>query len=211
MDESDLITVGGHPALTLLNSTAQAQTNGPAVELLTDGPALLEWLVATGLLTEDDRRELGSRHSRRTLDQLARDVIELREWWRRGLVRVLGGEADLCDLFERLNALLADASTHRQLEAGADGVVLTKSRRWTKPAAVTALLAEAIADLIVSDRRAFIRNCENPTCTLWFDDRSKSHRRRWCSMAVCGNRAKARAHRDRQRSLAATERTSNNR
>jgi len=33
---------------------------------------------------------------------------------------------------------------------------------------------------------------------MWFYDRTKSHRRRWCSMALCGNRAKARAHRERQ-------------
>jgi predicted RNA-binding Zn ribbon-like protein len=36
-----------------------------------------------------------------------------------------------------------------------------------------------------------VRKCEGTTCTLWFLDVSKAHARRWCSMAVCGNRAKA--------------------
>ncbi|MEL6323421.1 MAG: CGNR zinc finger domain-containing protein, partial [Pseudomonadota bacterium] len=36
---------------------------------------------------------------------------------------------------------------------------------------------------------------EGPTCTLYFHDVSKNHKRRWCSMDICGNRAKAAAHR----------------
>jgi predicted RNA-binding Zn ribbon-like protein len=36
-----------------------------------------------------------------------------------------------------------------------------------------------------------IRKCEHPSCLLHFVDTSKSGRRRWCSMELCGNRAKA--------------------
>jgi hypothetical protein len=41
--------------------------------------------------------------------------------------------------------------------------------------------------------------CEAGNCSLWFLDVSKGHARRWCSMAICGNRAKAAAHRARAR------------
>jgi predicted RNA-binding Zn ribbon-like protein len=40
-----------------------------------------------------------------------------------------------------------------------------------------------------------VRNCEG--CSIWFYDHTKAHRRRWCSMALCGNRSKARSHRQR--------------
>ena len=46
---------------------------------------------------------------------------------------------------------------------------------------------------------SLVRKCEGEGCTLWFLDLSKAHARRWCSMAVCGNRAKAAAHRARAR------------
>lgn len=36
-----------------------------------------------------------------------------------------------------------------------------------------------------------------PACTLLFADHTRGHRRRWCSMAQCGNRAKQVAHRHR--------------
>jgi predicted RNA-binding Zn ribbon-like protein len=45
-----------------------------------------------------------------------------------------------------------------------------------------------------------IRECEGSVCSLLFLDRTKAHGRRWCSMALCGNRAKAAAHRARRSS-----------
>jgi predicted RNA-binding Zn ribbon-like protein len=44
-----------------------------------------------------------------------------------------------------------------------------------------------------------IRRCQNPACVLWFFDTTRNGTRRWCSMAACGNRAKARRHYDRAR------------
>lgn len=204
MDKAELIGVGGHPALALLNSTARPLVNGPTIELLGDGAALLEWLAAAALLTEREADEIRSRYSARTLDQLARQTVDLREWFRSALPLVLDDHADLTEVIEHVNELVAHANTYIQLEAVPDGIVVVPTRRWATSAAVLAPVAEAIADLIVSNGHSLIRNCENPTCTLWFYDRTKAHRRRWCSMAVCGNRAKARAHRDRQRTQTAT-------
>ncbi|MFI9815130.1 CGNR zinc finger domain-containing protein [Saccharothrix variisporea] len=47
-----------------------------------------------------------------------------------------------------------------------------------------------------------IRKCANPDCVLHFVDTSRTGRRQWCSMTVCGNRLKARRHHDRQRARA---------
>jgi predicted RNA-binding Zn ribbon-like protein len=44
-----------------------------------------------------------------------------------------------------------------------------------------------------------VKACEGPACTLLFVDHTRSHARRWCSMAICGNRAKQAAHRSRQK------------
>ncbi|WP_433272098.1 CGNR zinc finger domain-containing protein [Actinosynnema sp. CS-041913] len=47
-----------------------------------------------------------------------------------------------------------------------------------------------------------LRKCANPDCVLHFQDTSRTGRRQWCSMTVCGNRLKARRHHDRSRSRA---------
>lgn len=44
-----------------------------------------------------------------------------------------------------------------------------------------------------------LRSCGNPDCRLFLVDRSHGNRAQWCSMAVCGNRMKARRHYDRKR------------
>ncbi|WP_067668530.1 CGNR zinc finger domain-containing protein [Nocardia miyunensis] len=45
-----------------------------------------------------------------------------------------------------------------------------------------------------------LRPCENTTeCTLFLIDHSKSNSARWCSMAGCGNRMKARRHYERRK------------
>jgi predicted RNA-binding Zn ribbon-like protein len=47
-----------------------------------------------------------------------------------------------------------------------------------------------------------LRACSNPDCELFLIDRSKANNARWCSMAVCGNRMKARRHYQRARQSA---------
>jgi predicted RNA-binding Zn ribbon-like protein len=62
------------------------------------------------------------------------------------------------------------------------------------PLQALAPIARAIAELVVSGRSVEIGKCANPRCLLFFRDRSRTRRRRWCSMAVCGNRMKVAAH-----------------
>jgi predicted RNA-binding Zn ribbon-like protein len=67
------------------------------------------------------------------------------------------------------------------------------------PARALGVLAEAVATLLAEGDFTLVRQCEHPECVLWFYDRTKSHRRRWCSMALCGNRHKAAQFRARNR------------
>ncbi len=62
------------------------------------------------------------------------------------------------------------------------------------PLRALAPVARALAPLIAAGRGSGIRQCANPACILYFRDRSRARRRRWCSMAVCGNRMKVAAH-----------------
>jgi predicted RNA-binding Zn ribbon-like protein len=73
---------------------------------------------------------------------------------------------------------------------------------WSATDPVTAALGTIARDaavLIGGPDAAAIRSCEEPRCRMLFLDRSRGRRRRWCSMAECGNRAKVAAHRERAR------------
>jgi predicted RNA-binding Zn ribbon-like protein len=56
-----------------------------------------------------------------------------------------------------------------------------------------AAVARSAADIAAEGAGARLRICANPGCGLFFYDESRTHRRRWCSMAVCGNRSKVAA------------------
>jgi predicted RNA-binding Zn ribbon-like protein len=53
-----------------------------------------------------------------------------------------------------------------------------------------AAIARSAAEILVEGSKVKIRVCANPACGLFFCDTSRTHRRRWCSMAICGNRHK---------------------
>lgn len=63
-------------------------------------------------------------------------------------------------------------------------------------------LAYAAAELLAEGHFSLVRKCESAECSLMFYDRTKSHKRRWCSMALCGNRHKVAEFRKRRQGVA---------
>ena len=72
-------------------------------------------------------------------------------------------------------------------------------RAWPsgKVEQIVARIAEAAVQLLVEEDFDLVKQCESSECVLWFLDTSKAHKRRWCSMATCGNRAKSSSFRVR--------------
>ena len=72
------------------------------------------------------------------------------------------------------------------------------------PRGALALIAADAAELLGTGLRDRLRVCPGPGCRGRFLDDSPAGRRRWCSMAVCGNRSKAAAHRQAAHTVAGT-------
>ena len=66
--------------------------------------------------------------------------------------------------------------------------------RILKPTGLLYPIAHSAARLLVDNCLCYIKECDDNTCEWIFLDCSKSHRRRWCDMKSCGNRAKAKRH-----------------
>ena len=79
------------------------------------------------------------------------------------------------------------------LEAGVP--VLGPAPAARTPRGVLAMIAADAAELLGTDLRERLRICPGPGCRGRFLDDSPAGRRRWCSMAMCGNRNKAAMHR----------------
>ena len=92
------------------------------------------------------------------------------------------------------NAVRA-ASAHLALST--DGLAATW--HWTEESSLDRvgwIVARAAADLLTSPLVARVRVCAGVTCDWLFLDLSRNRSRRWCDMAVCGNRAKVRRFRE---------------
>jgi predicted RNA-binding Zn ribbon-like protein len=198
MDHPPAIFIGDASGLDFLNSIA-TPVDTP-VDWIADGEGLLAWLEQAGLVPPAALKAIRARASLRELDAVADQARSLREWFR-GFVRKHKGHAltpaDLGEL-GRLNKLLERDDSFLRLAAGEEGpLVLQRQRRWQTVDSLLLPIAEALARLVATEDFSHVKACEGPTCTLLFADHTRGHARRWCSMALCGNRAKQAAHRER--------------
>jgi len=105
------------------------------------------------------------------------------------------------DTLARLGNALHDCRAKRCLSIEGAGVRWT----WRSGARCTDYLLypvlTAATDLLTSVSRGLVRQCEDAGCGWLFLDRSNARKRRWCSMADCGNRNKARKYYRREAGL----------
>ncbi|HVU87377.1 MAG TPA: CGNR zinc finger domain-containing protein [Pirellulales bacterium] len=193
--------VGNHLALDFLNTTAAPQ--GTPVDWLCDGQDLVRWLVKAQVI---DRLvvEKSAKWPRDALDKVAGDARKFRTWLRRFVTSRMGKPlrttaAALGPLNERLarDKSISQVETVSRGTATRPGLELRRVHHWKRPDELLDPIVSAAAELICQEDFRFIRACAGPDCILLFLDRTKGHARRWCSMAVCGNRSKVEAHRAR--------------
>jgi predicted RNA-binding Zn ribbon-like protein len=133
------------------------------------------------------------------LARIARARAAFRELWD---ATVEGRQPELTALKE-VNRVLRHRSV-LELEAGfgdTAGHGLRLASRFTGDEIDCALaeLAEPLVRTVGSADAERARICDNDECRWVFFDDSRTHRRRWCDMASCGNRAKAARHRARSK------------
>jgi predicted RNA-binding Zn ribbon-like protein len=194
--------VGKHLALDFLNTTATPR--GTRIEWLGDGEDLVDWLEQAGSI--EPAAAAGIRGSGSdALDEVARQAREFRQWLREFVTVRMGKPLRAtAGSVTPLNELLARDRSFPRVEAAGrvaeDGrrLVLRRIRSWENPWELLQPIAQAASELVCNQDFRLIRSCGGPACTLVFLDRTKAHTRRWCSMAICGNRAKAAALRARR-------------
>jgi predicted RNA-binding Zn ribbon-like protein len=187
--------------LDFLNSIA-TPVDTP-IDWLDNGDGLLKWLAQAKLVPADALDELRARAMPGELDKVADQARALREWFR-GFVRKHMGRSltpkalrELRPLNRLLERDEAFSQISRPSRSDGDRLDLRMMRRWRSPESLLLPIAEALARFVCEEDFANVKACEGHSCTLVFADRTRRRARRWCSMAVCGNRAKQAAHRKR--------------
>ena len=192
------IFLADSPGLDFLNSVA-TPVDTP-VDWLSDGAGLLRWLREAQLVPTATLDRMEKEAAPKALDAVAAQARELREWLRRFVVKHKGRPLSVRNAreLEPLNALLRQDQSYHQVVVEKEGVRLDAQRHWPSPESLLIPIAEAIAHMISEEDFTHIKACEGHACTLIFADHTRARGRRWCSMGICGNRAKVSAHRKRQ-------------
>jgi predicted RNA-binding Zn ribbon-like protein len=187
--------------LDFLNSIATPLDT--PVDWLDSGDGLLKWLAQAELVPTDALDELKARAMPGELDKVAGQARALREWFRGFVRKHMGWPLPPKTLQELgpLNKLLQRDETFSQIsrhrERDGDRFELRAMRRWQSPESLLLPIGEALAKFVCEEDFASVKACEGHSCTLVFADHTQRRARRWCSMAICGNRAKQAAHRNR--------------
>jgi predicted RNA-binding Zn ribbon-like protein len=192
---TEFIRVGGHPAPDLAN-TLPAGPDGARVDLLGSDADVLRWLEEVGLLgARDARAAAGGGGARRRRGGLLGAARALRAVVAAALERLAEGRAPAARDVAALGRHLARGAFRREVAAdGAGGIIVRERPASLRPEDLLAPVAAAAAALLADPARPPLRRCAGRGCVLFFLDTSRRGARRWCSMATCGNRAKAAAY-----------------
>jgi predicted RNA-binding Zn ribbon-like protein len=195
------IFIAASLGLDFLNSIA-TPVDTP-IDWLDSGDGLMKWLAQAELVPADALDDFKARAMPGELDKVASQARAVREWFRGFVHKYMGRRLPPKALQELgpLNKLLERDETFSQLsrhhERDRDRFELRTMRRWRSPENLLLPIGEALAKFVCDQDFANIKACEGHRCTLVFADHSRRRARRWCSMAICGNRSKQAAHRDR--------------
>lgn len=193
---SKFFLIGNNLSVDFINT--EIVENGAAVDLLGTLQELAGWATAVKLLNSREAKKMLATVGAEAADFL-RQVKEFRRILRQTVTRLANGETVQPTAIQAINRALLDKSGFVEIAATAEGFEKQFRAASNNPAQLLAAIAESAADLLCYGNLLYLRKCENPNCVLYFYDTTKNHRRRWCSMAGCGNRAKAAAFYRRQR------------
>jgi predicted RNA-binding Zn ribbon-like protein len=147
-----------------------------------DPNTLGAWLVARGLMRSEEATEADLKHA-----------IAVREAIR-GVIGANSGTAIYPLDIATLNG--AAAASRLRARFGSDG----RGRLEPEAAGIDGALGRIVAAMFAAmgeEDWARLKLCGSHTCRWAFFDRSRNHSSRWCRMASCGNRQKARRFRQR--------------
>jgi predicted RNA-binding Zn ribbon-like protein len=183
----------GHPALELVN-TLDLRFSAQMVDLIPTYKDLLRFATQLELLTAEQARKLGRSVDAKEAQRVLTSTVELREALATVFYNRMEGGKPSAAQIQILEQHFHAAALHRRLLAGDAHLEWSWSGVERQPQIPLWMLAQTASDLLVSNDAELVKDCGDPTCRWLFLDVSKNHTRRWCDMATCGNRMKARRH-----------------
>jgi predicted RNA-binding Zn ribbon-like protein len=194
--------VGGAACLDFVNTVGAWSGAGTVLrDKIASYEDLLRWSLLAGLMTEREARRL-ARHAagnpRAARATLAR-AIRLRAALYRIFTGVLEGRGLRSRDLRVVREELAVARAQERLAVRSGAFLWTWYDRGSALGRVLWPVARSAGDLLTCGDLGRLRRCRGGECGWMFLDTSRNHGRKWCDMKDCGNLAKVRRFRQRER------------
>ena len=198
--DHDFEFVGGSVALDFANTLGGMHT-APTHEHLIEYADLVAFGSSAGTISPSQGRRLideAERQPVRAAAVLRRAILMREAIWRVFDAFAKSKRADTADFATIQEEELGALKHGRYAQSGSD-----VAYQWSEELSLDRPLwdtSRAAGELLRSKGDlARLRECGSATCEWLFIDKSRNHTRRWCDMNDCGNRAKVRRFRARQR------------
>lgn len=148
---------------------------------------LLSWAVAVNLVKRSEAEDVSKKWNEKEMPEISLFRKDLREI----VINLVNQKKLLAGEISWINRILREKSGYSELNKTAEGFSKSIRIDLGDPHKMLIPITESLVDLICYGQLDLLRKCERTDCILYFYDTTKNHKRRWCSMAICGNRAKA--------------------
>jgi len=191
--------VAGHVALDFANTLDWRFDRARRVDLLPNYESLLGFERQSGLISPGREQSLLNRTRPREAKRVLRRALDLRETIDRVFRSIAAGRSPSLHDLNNWKQFLAWPKPPEVVVRRGSGFLLVSGELSGKADGVLWPIVDEATKLLTSTDRLHIKECKDVTCRWLFLDSSKNQSRHWCSMQLCGNRAKVQRFRTRHR------------
>ena len=195
-----LSLVGGVLALDFANTVSNRPTARPIEHLQTPGH-LVDWALHSGSIDAATAERCRAAMTRRgsSPSGLLRNALRLRDAVYGVGSAIARGEGPARANLGILKAFVSTSIESAELAPVPGNGYAFDFSQGSVESALLGPVAWSAVDLLAAGPFDRIKECPGPDCGWLFLDSSKNNSRRWCDMAMCGNRTKMKRHRERSR------------
>lgn len=198
MQDSKFFFIGNSLCLDFINTLVVE--NEQIVDRLAEFDDVADWLYQAGVISADDKNTLIRKWRGNPAGESALEKAQQFRVVLRGLVEGLAaGKPIEAGAIGDINRVLHHRSGFAHLDYDEGKLKLKTCYLFDEPVHLLVPIAGSAARLLSQKDPSLIKKCSNEKCILYFYDTSKNHKRRWCSMKICGNRKKAAVHYKRKK------------
>ena len=177
--------------------------DGQPLETLENFEDFLAWTIAVELIEITEASEIHEKwKDKRQTAAFLSEVLKFRNILRETAQQIAAGGKVSDKAVAAINELLKKNSGFTEIIRNESGFEKRFRFDLSEPSKLLQPIAESAADFLCYANFELLRKCESASCVLYFYDTTKNHRRRWCSMSGCGNKAKAAAFYKRKKKAA---------